>query len=108
MRERCQSLFMGTFVFGCVAMLAACEGDPGSPGTDGANALVDSAPEPAGANCPFGGTKITVGIAATGTGLLDAAEVRPTGTSYACNGRGTASLIKTSQEPSGASCPRTM
>src|SRR5215831_7353081 len=105
MRERCQSLFLGTFVIGCLAMLVGCSGDPGSPGTDGTNALVDAMPEPAGANCPFGGTKIVVGIDANGNGLLDPAEVRPTGTQYVCNGRGTDSLIKTSPEPNGANCP---
>jgi OmcA/MtrC family decaheme c-type cytochrome len=104
MRERCQSLYMGTFVFGCVAMVVACGGDP-APGTDGANALVDAVPEPAGANCPFGGTKITAGIDTNGNGILDAAEVRATGTSYVCDGRGTDSLVKTGQEPNGANCP---
>src|SRR5690348_5971588 len=102
MRKRCQSLFMTTFVSGCFAMLAACQGDPGSPGTNGtdgangANALVDSVAEPAGANCPFGGTKILVGIDANGNGTLDPTEVRSTGTSYVCSGRGTDSLVRTS------------
>src|SRR5690242_13434530 len=98
MRERCQSQLMGTFVFCCIAMLVACEGDPGSSGTNGANAIVDSVPEPAGANCPFGGTKIMVGIDTNGNGILDAAEVRSTGTSYVCNGGGADSLVKTSPE----------
>jgi OmcA/MtrC family decaheme c-type cytochrome len=108
MRERCQAQVVGTFVFGCVAALVACSGDPGSPGsngTNGANALVDAVPEPAGANCPFGGTRIVVGIDANGNGVLDAAELRSTGTSYVCNGRGTSSLVRTNPEPNGLNCP---
>ncbi|HEY0986372.1 MAG TPA: OmcA/MtrC family decaheme c-type cytochrome [Kofleriaceae bacterium] len=104
MRERCESLFLGAFVVG-VALFAACSGDSGSPGTDGANALVDAVPEPAGANCPYGGTKLVFGIDANGNGALDADEVRPAGTSYVCNGRGTISLVRTSPEPGGVNCP---
>jgi len=105
---------MSTITLGCVAALVACSGDPGSPGipgepgtpgTAGANALVNAVAEPAGANCPFGGTKLVVGIDANGNGVLDASEVRPTATSYVCNGRGTNSLIATSPEPEGANCP---
>src|ERR1043165_7368813 len=105
MCEHRRSLFMGTLVLGCVAMLFACDGDPGSPGSSGANALVVSVPEPAGTNCPFGGTKIVVGIDANSNGILDSVEVGSQGTSYVCNGRGTSSLVKTSSEPNGVNCP---
>ena len=108
MRTRCPSLFMNPVAFGCVAVLVACSGDPGPTGPtgpSGANALIESVPEPAGANCPFGGTKLVVGIDANGNGVLDAADGRPTGTSYVCNGRGTSSLVRTRPEPNGANCP---
>jgi hypothetical protein len=101
MREHCQSVF----VAGVVGMLVACSGDPGSPGAAGANALVDAVPEPAGANCPYGGTKIVVGIDSNGNGALDASEVNATGTSYVCNGSGKNSLVATRPEPDGANCP---
>src|SRR5262245_54595750 len=104
MRER-QSLFLGTFIVGGFAILAACSGDTGSPGTDGANGLVNAVPEPAGANFPYGGTKLVFGIDANDNGVLDTDEVRPAGTSYVCNGRGTSSLVRTSPEPNGVNCP---
>jgi OmcA/MtrC family decaheme c-type cytochrome len=87
----------------CVLLFAACEGPAGSSGGDGSNALVTTTTEQAGSNCANGGTKIEVGVDDDGNGVLDAAEV--TSTSYVCNGPGTVSLVATSAEPPGASCP---
>lgn len=108
MSQRLHSHFMSTFFVGCVTTLLACTGDPGSPGTNGtngSNALVETVAEAAGANCPFGGTKVTAGVDANGNGVLDAGEIRPGGTTYVCNGKGTDSLVKTSAEAAGANCP---
>jgi OmcA/MtrC family decaheme c-type cytochrome len=108
MYKRRPSLIVRAFSIGLVGAALACSGDPGDPGssgTAGANALVDSVPEPAGANCPYGGTKLVVGIDANGNGALDPSEVKATGTSYVCNGSGKSSLVRTSAEPNGANCP---
>lgn len=99
MRDHCHSVFRSAISSACLAMLIACSGDPGKP------AVVDSVPELAGANCPFGGTKLTVGVDSNGNGVLDPSEVSASGTSYICNGRGTSSLVKSSPEPVGANCP---
>jgi OmcA/MtrC family decaheme c-type cytochrome len=85
--------------------LFACSGEPGSPGGTGANGLVHAGAEPAGANCPYGGTRIDVGIDSNGDGALDPTEVNATGTSYVCNGSGQSSLVLTAAEPAGAHCP---
>jgi len=97
-------------------LLTACSGDTGAagpagpagstgaPGSNGANALVKLTTEPAGANCPNGGTKVQSGLDANGNGTLDPAEVSPTGTSYVCNGTAKNSLVKTSAEAAGANC----
>jgi hypothetical protein len=64
-----------------------CNGAEGSKGTSGAkgiNSLLEMAAEPAGANCPHGGRKITSGLDANASGVLDAGEV--TATSYLCQG----------------------
>lgn len=85
-------------------------GAPGAPGTDGtdgsdgANALVLTTPEPAGANCPAGGTKVQAGVDANGNGALEPSEVAIAGTSFVCAGVGTNSLVRTQQEPAGAHC----
>jgi OmcA/MtrC family decaheme c-type cytochrome len=42
--------------------------------------------EPAGANCPGSGRKIDVGVDVNDNGVLDAAEVNATATTYVCNG----------------------
>jgi OmcA/MtrC family decaheme c-type cytochrome len=94
MRKLCPSL-----VLAALGALVACAGD------NGANALVSSSAEPAGANCPFGGTKLEVGVDANGNGTLEPSEVGATGTSYVCNGDGQTSLVRTSPEPAGANCP---
>jgi hypothetical protein len=50
---------------------------------EGTSALVDTAAEPAGANCPFGGTKIETGLDINNNGTLDARDQR-VATSYVC------------------------
>jgi len=61
-----------------------CNGANGSGGSSGQNALVNTTPEPVGANCAAGGTKIEVGLDADRSGTLDAGEI--TSTRYTCNG----------------------
>ena len=53
---------VGAFSIGVAGVLVACSGDPGPSGNADANALVSASAEPAGANCPYGGTKIEVGL----------------------------------------------
>lgn len=56
-----------------------CNGAGGKP------SLVKLSPEPAGANCPLGGTKIETGLDKNANGTLDADEVVAASTAYACN-----------------------
>ena len=83
-----------------------CNGSPGSTGAGGAAALVSMANEPAGANCPAGGTKVTSGPDANANGVLDASEVTSTG--YLCNGtngtNGANTLLSVTAEAAGANC----
>jgi OmcA/MtrC family decaheme c-type cytochrome len=51
---------------------------------NGQSSLVAISLEPAGANCPFGGTKIETGLDANNNGTLDPDEVNATATSYVC------------------------
>ena len=88
----------------------ACTGDhgeqgpPGGDGNDGKNALATTTPEPAGANCEFGGVRVQVGIDTNADGTLDAAEV--TSTSYICDGNsGHDSLVRVVEELAGPNCP---
>ncbi len=96
---RNQSLVIRALTIGLVSALAACSGDSGN------SALVNTVAEPAGEHCPYGGTKLEVGVDTNGNGVLDASEVTATGTSYVCNGSGKSSLVLTSAEPDGANCP---
>ena len=92
--------FAITFRIAMIGALAAgCSAD------DGANALTRTTAEPPGAHCAAGGTKLEVGLDANDSGVLDDAEVNLAATSYVCNGSGTVSLIATSPEPAGTSCP---
>jgi photosystem II stability/assembly factor-like uncharacterized protein len=59
-------------------------GANGTNGSNGRNSLMAIANEGAGANCTYGGKKVTSGLDANGNGVLDAGEV--TGTDYLCNG----------------------
>ena len=70
-----------------VAVLAGCSGGSdgaagtngtngtngmnGTNGTNGRNSLIVQTAEPAGANCPAGGTRISAGLDANGNGQLD-------------------------------------
>ncbi len=98
---------LGTLSAFLLVALASCTGDPGpagDPGDPGDPALVRTSVEPAGTNCPAGGTKVEVGVDANGNGTLDASEV--TATTYVCSGGdGHDSLVVTSEEPAGANCP---
>jgi hypothetical protein len=62
------------------AILAGCAAD-GAPG-----ALLDFTDEPAGSNCPVGGTRIDAGRDDDGDGQLDADEVDTT--TFVCDGDG--------------------
>lgn len=61
----------------------ACNGDTGETGVQ---TLVKTSAEAAGANCPFGGTKIEVGPDSNNNGVLDSGEEVANLTTYACNG----------------------
>jgi hypothetical protein len=99
--------------------------------SNGQSSLIAQTPEPAGANCPNGGTRITSGLDADSDGVLDPAEV--SATSYVCNGgdgasgadgqngndgtngadgtngtdgkNGSNSLVHVGSEPAGSNCP---
>ncbi len=51
---------------------------------EGTSALVATTAEPAGENCPFGGTVIHTGLDSNNNGALDDTEVDPAATSYVC------------------------
>ena len=59
-------------------------GTNGTNGTNGANALLSMVSEPAGANCTYGGNKVSSGLDSNANGVLDPAEI--TSTSYVCDG----------------------
>lgn len=52
--------------------------------SEGTNALVSASPEPAGTNCPFGGTKIETGLDTNHDSTLDPSEVDASATTYVC------------------------
>lgn len=55
----------------------------GAPGADGRSALLVITPEPEGANCAIGGSKVQAGIDSNGNGVLDAGEAT---VAYLCHG----------------------
>ncbi|MDX2087070.1 MAG: hypothetical protein SFX73_04425 [Kofleriaceae bacterium] len=67
-----------------------------------AQALVDSAPEPVGANCATGGTRVRTGVDTDHDGTLDDDEVQ--NIAYLCNTTPTPTLVSTQNEPPGANC----
>jgi len=69
-------------------------------GAAGLKSLVTTTPEPAGANCLAGGTRIAGGIDINSNDVLDAGEI--TSTSFACSGLKT--LVASSVEGPGANC----
>lgn len=113
-----KNTFWRSVLVGAVGVFAACSGDPGpqgppgaagTPGTGEAGApgtatLTKTSKEPPGANCANGGTKIEVGPDTNGNGVLDPNEVVGSATTYVCNGSGTNSLVKASNEPPGTHC----
>jgi OmcA/MtrC family decaheme c-type cytochrome len=56
-----------------------CNGDGGN------NTLVKTSPEIAGANCPFGGTRIETGLDANDNHTLDPDEIDVAATNFVCN-----------------------
>lgn len=75
-------------------------------GTNGTNGLgggaVNVTPEPAGANCINGGTRIQTGPDSNGNQALDPSEV--TSTTYACNGAAVTSRVEVVPEAAGPNC----
>ena len=76
-----------------------CDGSDGANGANGANGsngangvgtLISVDREPAGANCAYGGNKITTGADTNANGALDTSEVSTT--NYTCNGAPSAEL----------------
>jgi Protein of unknown function (DUF1566)/PKD domain len=65
--------------------LSACGGggDTGTTGTSGADAVLRSSAEPAGSNCPNGGTRIDSGLDTNRNGQLETNEI--TKQSYICS-----------------------
>ena len=61
-------------------------GPAGATGAAGARAAAVVAPEPAGANCAHGGTKVVVYTDTNGNGALDAAEQADARTVFFCHG----------------------
>lgn len=61
------------------------------------NSLVSTKPEPAGPNCPSGGTRIDMGGDTNHDGVLQASEVQST--AYACNGASAPTAAPTGPAP---------
>ncbi len=76
----------------------------GANGAQGLTALVASSAEPAGSNCPQGGTRIDTGLDLDGNAKLDTSEV--TQTSYACNGAPGPTGATGAEGPAGATGPQ--
>jgi len=105
MHTRNQLHVLASFAIGIAGAVAACSGSAGPAGATGGTSLINTSAEPAGTNCPYGGTKIEFGVDANGNGVLDPNEVGATGTSYTCNGVGKNALVRTTAEPAGTNCP---
>ena len=70
------------------SVLSACSGSDGAPGVDGNNglqSLILVSTEPAGENCPFGGSRIDVGVDTNGNGVLDSSPNEIEHTEYVCS-----------------------
>lgn len=61
-------------------------GAPGEPGARGLGALMVTATEPPGANCPQGGLLLRAAVDLNGNGLPDVAELEGVTPQYVCNG----------------------
>ena len=83
-----------------------CNGNDGTDGSNGFNALSNTLNEPAGANCATGGLRVDVGLDINTNNVLDNSEI--TNTSYVCNGNdgsnGFNALSNTLNERAGANC----
>jgi hypothetical protein len=80
------------------------QGVPGATGTAGANGkntLILTTTEPAGANCPTGGTRQQYGLDANGNNILEPAEINTALTKYVCNGLAGATGATGAQGPPG-------
>src|SRR5262249_27224790 len=81
-------------------LFAGCTGDTGG------TALVATTPEPPGAHCANGGTRLETGVDANMNGVLDPGEVNASETTYICNGSSRRpTLVKTSPQPPRPHCP---
>ena len=114
------------YLMGAVLALAGCGGSggdvspglPGAAGLPGVVSLVKLDGEPAGSNCPAGGSRISAGLDSNRNNVLDVSEVSQS--RFACNGGsgtngtngingingingsgGSAVLVKTATEPAG-------
>ncbi|HOX46527.1 MAG TPA: hypothetical protein PK668_23185 [Myxococcota bacterium] len=76
-----------------------CNGEPGAPGHASLFELLD---EPAGANCPSGGTQVQTGLDTNDDGVLDPGEVMAT--NYVCDGGNLA--LRVSNAEWGGVCQR--
>ena len=96
-----------------ILLLSACvdsstDPEDGVDGTNGFNALVATAEEPAGTNCTEGGVSISIGQDLNTNGILDESEV--ISISYVCNGsagtgtNGLSLVARTSAENPGDNC----
>lgn len=111
------------FLIATVSGVAVLACGAGSNGVNGTSSLVNTTPEPAGANCANGGTRIDTGDDTNNNGTLDSGEIKQT--RYVCAGAagtsgaagaagkdgkdgkdGTAYLITTAAEPAGTNCPQ--
>ena len=85
---------------------APLDGEPGEQGEGGADALVRTSPEPAGANCAEGGVRVESGVDADQDGTLGPSEV--TSTTFVCDQPvgedGLDFLVRTSSIAPGAEC----
>jgi hypothetical protein len=95
-----------------------CNGLPGANGARGLSSLITTGSEAAGVNCAHGGTRFSTGLDINSNATLEATEV--TSSSYACNGspgssgsngtngssgsNGLISVMRISNELSGANC----
>lgn len=71
-----------------LSILASCSGSDGAPGVDGSNglqSLILVSNEPAGQNCPLGGSRIDVGVDDNGNGVLDSNPNEIDHTEYICS-----------------------
>ncbi|MEL6195754.1 MAG: hypothetical protein AAFQ77_01705 [Myxococcota bacterium] len=92
-----------SWVLAALVALTACGGDDGADGAAGVIPLTRVSEEPAGVNCPGGGTRLDVGADENGNGTLEDREIDSS--SFVCNAQdGTTVATSTSSEPPGDNC----